>query len=73
MEKKLQKIYLTCYNILIAQGLWQTHYQILPIIFLKEFLILYVNTNTMKENVKLAELNVSIATDFLNTQILKMV
>ena len=29
IEKKLQKIYLTFYNLLIAQGLWQTHYQIL--------------------------------------------
>ena len=29
MEKKLQKIYLTYYSILIAQYLWQAHYQIL--------------------------------------------
>ena len=33
MEKKLQNIYLTDYNLLIVQNLWQTHYQILPIIF----------------------------------------
>ena len=26
MEKKLQKIYLTYYNLLIAQDLWQVHY-----------------------------------------------
>ena len=35
--KKIQKIYLTNYNLLIAQDLWQAHYQILLIIFLKEF------------------------------------
>ena len=28
MEKKLQKIYLTFYNLLIAQDLWQAHYQV---------------------------------------------
>ena len=32
MEKKLQNIYLTYYNLLIAQDLWQTHYQILSIL-----------------------------------------
>ena len=29
MEKKLQKIYLTYYNLLTMQDLWQTYYQIL--------------------------------------------
>ena len=43
MDKKLQKIYFTYYNLLIAQNLWQVHYQILSIIFLKK-------------NIKLAEL-----------------
>ena len=47
MEKKLQGIYLTYYNLLIAQYLWQAHYQIFSIIFLKEFIKLNVNTNTM--------------------------
>ena len=47
MEKKLQKIHLTYYNLLIVQGLWQPHYQILSIIFLKEFIKLNVNTDTM--------------------------
>ena len=28
-KKKIQKIYLTYYDLLIAQGLWQVHYQIL--------------------------------------------
>ena len=32
MEKKLQNIYFTYYNLLIAQDLWQTHYQILSIV-----------------------------------------
>ena len=71
MEKKLQKIYLTDYNLLIAQDLRQAHYQILPIIFLKEFTKLNLNMDTVIKNVKLAELNVDTATFFLNTQTLK--
>ena len=38
MEKKLQKIYLTYYNLFIAQDLWQAYYQILLILLLKEFI-----------------------------------
>ena len=57
-EKKLQKLYLTYYNLLIVQGLWQTH-QTLSIIFLKEFIILNVNTDTMIKNVNLGELDMS--------------
>ena len=72
MERKLQKVYLTCYNLLIAQDLWQAHYQILSIIFLKEFMKLNENTGTMIKNVKLAELHTKCATAFLNAQILKM-
>ena len=66
MEKKLQKIYHTYYNLLIAHNLWQVHYQILSIIFLKEFIELNVNLDTVIKNVKLVELNISIAV-FLNT------
>ena len=73
MEKKLQKIYRTYYNLLIVQDLWQAHYKILSIIFLKNFLELRVNTNMMIENVKPVQLNISIANVFLNTQILKMI
>ena len=51
-EKKLQKLYLTYYNLLIVEGLWQTH-QTWSIIFLKEFIILNVNTDTVIKNVKL--------------------
>ena len=47
MEKKLQKIYLTSYNLIIVQELWQAHYQILSIAFLKEFVKLNVNMDTM--------------------------
>ena len=67
MEKKFQKRYLTYYNLLIVEDLSQVHYEILSIISLKEFIKLNVNTDTMIKTVKLAELNISIATAFLNT------
>ena len=67
MKKRLQKIYLTYYNLLIAQDLWQAHYQILSIIFLKKFLEFNVNMDMMIRNVKLVELNIIFATVFLNT------
>ena len=73
MEKKLRKICLTYYNILIAQVLWQAHYQILSIIFLKEFIELKVNADMMIKNVKLVELNISIKIFFLKMQFLKMI
>ena len=47
MEEKLQKLHLKNYNLLIAQDLWQDHYQILSIILLKEFMKLNANTDTM--------------------------
>ena len=72
MDKKLQKIYPTDYNLLIVQDLGQAHYQILPIIFLKELKKLNANVDTLKD-VKLAELNINIVTIFLNSQILKMI
>ena len=50
-----------------------THYQILSIIFLKEFIELNVNSDTIIKNVKYVELNISIATVTLNTKILKMI
>ena len=53
--------------------LWQAHYQILPITFLKEFGELNVNLDTMIKHVKHVELNISITTVFLNTLILKMI
>ena len=50
MEEKVQNMYLTNYNLLIAQDLWQVHYQILPIIFLKEFIKLNVDRDTLIRN-----------------------
>ena len=72
MEKKLQK-YLTDYNLLTEQDLWQVYYQILSIIFLDELIKLTVNKYTMMKNVKFAELNINIATALLNIQTLKMI
>ena len=43
MEKKSQKSYLADHNFMIAQHLWQVHYQILLIILLKEFIKLNGN------------------------------
>ena len=73
MEKKLQKTYPTDYNLLIVHNLWQVQYQILSITFLKEFIKLNVNTDMMTKNVKLAELNINIATAFMTTQTLKVI
>ena len=56
MEKKLQKIYLTYYNLLVVQDLWQIYYQILC----KS----KVTFDIMIKNVKHVELNISIATVF---------
>ena len=73
MEKKLRKVFLTYYNLLIAQGLWQGHYQILSIIFLKEFIEFNENLDMTIKNLKHVELDISIATVFLNIPTLKMV
>ena len=43
MEKKWQNIYITFNILLKAQDLWQAHYQILLIIYLKDFIELNVN------------------------------
>ena len=59
MDKKLHKIYVTYYNLLIVQDLFQAHYQVLSIIVLKEFKELKVNSDTMITNVKHVELNIS--------------
>ena len=66
-------MYLTYYNLLIVQDLWEAHYQILSIIFLREFIELHVNKGTMIKSVKHVKLNISIATVFLNIQILKAI
>ena len=56
-----------------TQDLWQAHYQILPIIFLKEFIELNVSTGTMIKNVKFVELDISLAIVSLNTHTLKII
>ena len=61
--EKITKKYLTYYNLLTGQDLWQAHYQILLIMFLKEFIKLNVNDD---KNVTFSELNISIATTFFN-------
>ena len=58
MEKKLKNIYVTYYDLLIAQDLWQGHYQNLLIIFVKEFIELNVNSDTIIKNVKHVKLNI---------------
>ena len=73
MEKKLQKICLAYCNLLIEQDLWQALNQILSIIFLKNFIELNENLETMIKNVKYVELNITIVTVFLNIQTLKMI
>ena len=73
MKKKLQRIYPTDFNLLIVQDLWQAHYQIFSIAFLKEFIKLNVNTDTIVKHVKLAELIINIATVFFNAQTLKII
>ena len=55
------------------QDLWQAHYKILLMIFLRELIKLNVNTNTVIKNMKIAGLKISIAADLLNTQTLKMI
>ena len=64
--ENLTKKYLADYNLLVVQHLWQPHYQILSIMLLQRFIKLNVNIDTMLKNVKLLELNVKIATAFLN-------
>ena len=60
MEKKLQNIYLTYYNLFIAQDLWQFQYQILSLIVPKEFIKLNGNMDAKIQNVKLEELNIAL-------------
>ena len=52
MKKQLQEIYPPDYNSLIVQDLWPARYQILSIIFLKEFIKLNVNMDTMIKKCK---------------------
>ena len=67
MEKKLQKNAPYIYSLLIGQDLWIVNYQILSIMFLKEFIELKVNLDAMIKNMKLVELNTSITAVSWNT------
>ena len=73
MEKKLQKIYPTYYNLLIAQNLWQAHYQILLIMFLKEFIESNVNTDIMIKKCETCRIKNRYCAVFMNTQTLNMI
>ena len=69
--EKLHTIYPKYYNLLIAQDLWKAYYQILSTTFLKEFIKLNLNTDTLIKNVEIAESNKTIVTVFLDTKTLK--
>ena len=53
------------------QDLWQLHYQILSVIFLKIFIELNLISDTIIKNVNHVELNISIATAFFEYTNLK--
>ena len=72
-EKITKSISYISHSLLLVQNLWQAHYQILSIIFLKEFIELNANVGTMKKQVKSVELNIRIASVFSNIQTLKMI
>ena len=55
------------------QDLWQAHYQILLITFVREFVEYNVNTDMMIKNSTFVGLNISIAIGFMNTQTLKLI
>ena len=67
MEKKLTKPYPTGYNLLMAENLWEAHYQPFLITLLKEFIKLNANTNMIIKNLKHVELNTKIVSPVLNT------
>ena len=68
MERKLQKIYLTYYNLLIAQDLSNFANNLSQGVHRIKCKFRHDDTN-----VKHVELNISIVTVFFNTQILKMI
>ena len=76
-DKKYHKVRDHCHYKQEYRGdvysLWQVYNQILSIIFLKEFIELNVNSNTIIKNVKRVELSISILIVFLNTPTLQMI
>ena len=73
MEKKLQKPYLTDYNLLTVQDSCETYHQILLVILLKKFIKLNVIMSMMIKNTKRAELNIKIPSSALNAEALKII
>ena len=73
MENKSQIPYLTNQNLLIAQNLWQVHYQILSIISMKEFITLNVYTDMIIKNARRVEPHTATLSAVLNTQTLKVI
>ena len=57
----------------MVQDLCQAHYQILSIIFIKEFIKLNVNMDSVIKKCELVEFHTKYATVFLNTKTLKMI
>ena len=58
---------------MVVLDLSQVHYQILSIIFLKEFIKFNVNLDTMIKNMRHMELNISMVAVFLNRKNLKII
>ena len=54
MVMKVLSLYLTKYNLLIVQDLWQAHYQILLMILQKEFIKLNVKIVIVFLNMKVS-------------------
>ena len=56
----MDKLQITCptnYSFVIVVDLWRAHYQILPMISLKEFIILNANAGMIIKKLKNLELN----------------
>ena len=73
MKKKSQKPYLTDYNVLIVQDLWQALFQIVLVILLNELINLNVNMSMITKNVNFMELDRNIVAAFINAQTLKII
>ena len=68
MEKKLQNKYYTFYDLLMAQDLWQFHYQNFSIILQTELINLNVNMDKKKKRETCENKYIKIAGVFLNTE-----
>ena len=50
--EKITKIDITDYNLLLVKDIWQVHYQVFSIIYLKKLIKLNVNTDTIIKIIK---------------------